>query len=466
MSAARFFRAIFRPFGPVWRLLRKTNVTIWIFIFMVIGLILGFTVSKEVAYNLNFFSKAFLELVKCLIVPLIFSTLVVGIAGHGDDLAKVGRLALKSLIYFEVVTTLALIIGLIAVNVIGPGWGIDLSNVEVDKDIKKLSEASENITWHHEMFEIVTPSFFESAVKNKVLQIVFCAIMFSVAMIKTKPKYRKPMVSFLESLSQIMFKVTELVMNFAPIGIGCALCYTINTAGGQVLINLGKLIGTLYGSLVIFMLIILLPIMLICRLPLINTFKAIGEPALIAFSTASSEAALPKAMENMERLGVPKGTVAFVMPTGYSFNLDGTTLYLSLASIFCAQAGGISMPIGEQIVMMLSLMLTSKGVAAVPRASLVILTGTVHSFNLPMAAITVILGVDALMDMGRTTVNLIGNCLAAIVMSVWEGDFDYEIARGLKPFIEEDFNLDEMEIDEKKDEKMNPKEPVTLQEIL
>lgn len=429
---------LLRPFKPIYRILRRTTVTFWIFVFMILGLALGFLVPKSAATEINNISLAFLTLVKALIVPLIFSTLVVGIAGHGDDLARVGRLALKSFIYFEAVTTMALLIGLIAVNVIRPGDGIDLTNIPTNETVNKMVEKSKVITWYGEMFEIITESFFKSAAENKVLQIVFCSIMFAVALIKTKPIYRRPMLEFLGSLSQIMFAVTDLVMNFAPLGIGSALCYTVSMAGGSVLINLGKLLATLYGSLLVYCIVVFIPIILLCKVPFLPCLKALGEPALIAFSTASSEAALPKAMENMERFGVPKGTVAFVIPSGYSFNLDGTTLYLALASVFAAQAGGIEMSIGEQLLMMLSLMLTSKGVAAVPRASLVILAGTVSSFGLPIQAVIVILGIDALMDMGRTTVNLTGNCLATIVMSVWEGDFDYELARGDKSFISND----------------------------
>ncbi|KAI0232170.1 hypothetical protein L0F63_005719 [Massospora cicadina] len=419
---------------PLLKVLRRTGVTFWIFVSMAVGLGLGFVVSQEAAIEINYLSKAFLALIKCLIVPLIFSTLVVGIAGHSEDLGRVGRLAVKSFIYFELATTVALIIGLVAVNLIGPGWGIDLGRVQADESLSKMVDTSRKITWHGEMFEIVTDSFFKSAVDNKVLQVVFCSIMFAVAMMRVKPEHRIPMLNFLNSLSMIMFRVTELVMNFAPVGIGAALCYTVAMAGGSVLLNLGLLVGTLYGSLAVYCLLVFLPVMLICRLPILPCLRAVGEPALIAFSTSSSEAALPRAMENMERFGVPRGTVAFVMPAGYSFNLDGTTLYLALASVFAAQAGGVRMPIAQQLVMMLSLMLTSKGVAAVPRASLVILAGTVTSFGLPIEAIMVIMGVDALMDMGRTAVNLTGNCLAAIVMAVWEGEFDYHLADGSKPF--------------------------------
>jgi proton glutamate symport protein len=316
-----------------------------------------------------------------------------------------------------------------------------LSGIIVSKAVQDAQKNSAEVTWHGIITHPVPDSFFKAAADNDVLQVVFCAVMFAVALMMVDKKYKPPMIHFLESLSIIMFKVTELVMNFAPVGIMCALAATINASGAAVLINLAALIGTLYGSLIIYSLVVFLPVLLICRVPLLKACKTIGQPALIAFTTASSEAALPKAMELIEKFGVPKGTVSFVMPTGYSFNLDGTTLYLALASVFCAQAGEINMPIGQQIVMMLTLMLTSKGVAAVPRASLVILAGTINTFNLPAQAIEVILGVDALMDMGRTAINLTGNCVACIAMSVWEGDFDYDIAYGRKEWI--DTALDE-----------------------
>ncbi|KAJ9059089.1 hypothetical protein DSO57_1006220 [Entomophthora muscae] len=326
------------------RLLKRTSVTFWIFLSMAVGLGLGFVVGREAATQINYLSKAFLTLIKCLIVPLVFSTLVVGIAGHSEDLGRVGWLGLKSLVYFEAATTVALVVGLVAVNLVGPGWGIDLSQVQADETLEKMVTTSRDITWHGEMFHIITDSFFKSAVENSVLQVVFCAIMFAVAMMRAKLEHRVPMLSFLSSLSMIMFSVTELVMNFAPVGIGAALCYTVAMAGGSVLVNLGLLIATLYGSLLVYCVLVFIPIMLVCRLPILKCLKAIGEPALIAFSTSSSEAALPLAMENMERFGVSRGIVAFVMPAGYSFNLDGTTLYLALASVFAAQAGGSVCP--------------------------------------------------------------------------------------------------------------------------
>ena len=373
------------------------------------------------ATSLKPLSTIFLRMIKSLIVPLIFSTLVIGIAGHGDDMKRVGRLALKSLIYFEVVTTLALFIGLAAVNIAKPGIGVDL---KVSSKLEGEQLATKTQTMDDFLKHLVPESFFEAAVKNEVLQIVFWSILFAVALTRVKARPKELMINGLDALAQVMFKFTGFVMKYAPIGIGAAIAVTVGHSGIGVLQNLGMLILTLYIALVVFMLIVLLPVAKIIRLPLKKFARAVKEPALIAFSTTSSEAALPKAMLAMEAIGVPKRIVAFVMPTGYSFNLDGTTLYLAVASVFAAQAADIELSWTQQIIMMLTLMFTSKGVAAVPRASLVILSGTLASFGLPLEAVAVILGVDELMDMARTTVNLIGNCLATCVMARWEGEFD------------------------------------------
>ncbi|ORX99175.1 glutamate-aspartate carrier protein [Basidiobolus meristosporus CBS 931.73] len=417
------------PLVLAWRFLTRLNLTVWIMVSMVVGILLGW-LQPDFAKELKPISNIFLYMIKCLIVPLIFATLAVGIAGHGDDMKQIGRLAIKSLVYFEVVTTLALVVGLIMVNLLKPGVGVTLP---ADADTSATQDlANYTFSWQNELEHIVPQSFFEAAANNEVLQIVFCSIMFAVAMMKTPGKSKVTMIDWLESLSDIMFKVTELVMNFAPVGIGCSIAYTIGQSGIGVLVDLGKLMGTLYLSLIIFMLLVFVPIILILRVPIPDLLRAIAQPALIAFSTSSSEAALPRAMKNMEAYGVPHKIIAFVMPTGYSFNLDGTTLYLAIASVFCAQVGGIDMPFSTQIIMMLTLMLTSKGVAAVPRASLVILSGAVKSFNLPEASIALILGIDALMDMGRTTVNLIGNCIATVVVAKWEREFRVDAGHALE----------------------------------
>ena len=407
--------------------LRRLTLTQWIMISLVVGVIIGALFPETeraihggfAASDLSILATIFLRLIKTLIVPLLLSTLVIGIAGHGDDMKKVGRLALRSIIYFEVVTTLALVVGLLAVNIVKPGVGVTLPAEAGD-----VAQLTTRVPTVASVLEHTVPqSFFEAAANNEVLQIVVFAILFAVALAKVDGRPKAVMLEFMDSLSHVMFKFVGLVMAYAPIGIGAAIAVTVSRSGLGVLLNLAKLVGTLYGALIVFILLVLVPIALLFRIPLKGFIQKVREPALIAFSTASSEAALPRAMQAMEAFGVPRRIVAFVMPTGYSFNLDGSTLYLAMASVFAAQAAGIDMPIGTQILMMLTLMLTSKGVAAVPRASLVILSGALAQFNLPLSAIAVILGVDALMDMARTSVNLIGNCLATAVMARWEGVF-------------------------------------------
>lgn len=404
--------------------MKKLSSTQWIAISMVVGIILGVALPAAghptVAMVEKATSSVFLRMIKSLIVPLLFSTLVVGIAGHGDDMKKVGRLAFRSILYFEVVTTLALAIGLLVVNVVKPGAGVNLAVASADKGAEF---AKTEVSFTGVIEHMVPQSFFDAAAKNEVLQVVFFAILFAVALSRVKGPSKDFMLKLCQSLSDVMFKFVGLVMAFAPFGIGAAIATTVGASGLGVLVSLGKLVGTLYGALALFILLVLLPVALIARIPIARFWKYVKEPWLIAFSTASSEAALPLAMENLEAFGLPKRIVAFVLPTGYSFNLDGSTLYLAVASVFAAQAAGIHMPIGNQIVMMLTLMLTSKGVAAVPRAALVILSGALAMFGLPLEAVAVILGVDALMDMARTSVNLLGNCLATAVMARWEGEF-------------------------------------------
>ena len=403
----------------MWTFLKNRTLTQWILIGMAVGTLFGW-LAPDVAVHVRPLSTIFLRMIKSIIVPIIFGTLVIGIAGHGDDMKRVGRLAFKSLVYFEIVTTLALFIGLAAVNLVKPGVGVVLPPPAAGSQPQLASSPTLDSFLTH----LVPQSFFEAAVHNEVLQIVFFSVRFAIGLSQVRGKPKEFMLSFCEGLAEVMFKFTGVVMRFAPIGIGAAIAVTVGHSGLGVLINLGKLILTLYGALLVFCLFVLLPVARLAKVPLKRFFKAVKEPALIAFSTTSSEAALPKAMQAMEGIGVPRRIVAFVMPTGYSFNLDGTTLYLSLAAVFAAQAAGVHLSLGQQLVMMLTLMITSKGVAAVPRASLVILAGTLTHFNLPLEAIAVILGVDELMDMARTTVNLVGNCLATVVMARWEGEYN------------------------------------------
>jgi len=441
--------------------LPKVSLTTKIFIGLIAGVILG-RIAPEWGIAVRPLSILFLNLIKSIIAPLIFSTLVIGIAGTGD-IRQVGRIGVKSLLYFEIVTSFALVIGLAAVNITKPGVGVSLAGVHTQENkatladqAKKLSSeasaaaaagdtktaslkaaqaadaVSKGLTapeppakpqsFGDILAHLAPTSILKAMADGDVLQIVVFSVLFALAVTSIGEKAQH-VVRWCESLADIMFRFTEFVMKFAPVGVGDAMANTIGHSGLGVLRNLGMLVGTLYGALIVFLLFVLLPVALIARVPLRDFLRAVKTPATIAFATTSSESALPKAMENMERLGVPRRIVGFVLPTGYSFNLDGTTLYLSLASIFVAQAAGVNLTWSQQITMLLVLMLTSKGVAGVPRASLVILLGTLASFHLPAEGVLVILGVDELMDMARTAVNVIGNCLATVVIARWEKSF-------------------------------------------
>ncbi len=404
----------------MWTFLRRRTLTQWIVVAMFAGVAIGVW-FPAFGVSLLPISTAFIRIIKAIIVPLIFGTLVVGIAGHGDDMKRVGRLALKSIIYFEIITTLALFLGLLTVNVMKPGVGAALAAPAAGA----TPLASEPVTFASVLEHIVPQSFFDAAARNEMLQIVLWSVLFAIGLTQVRGRPKETMLGFCEAVAEVMFKFTGIVMKFAPFAVAAALAVTVGKPGGlRNLQSLALVVITLYVALVVFGLFVLYPVARIARVPIGAFTAAVKEPALIAFSTASSEAALPKAMERMEAFGVPRRIVAFVMPTGYSFNLDGSTLYLSVALIFVAQASGISLSLGQQLLMMLTLMLTSKGVAGVPRASLVILMGTVASFNLPSEAAIALIGVDVLMDMARTTVNLIGNCLATVVMARWEGEYD------------------------------------------
>ena len=402
----------------MWAFLRARTLTQWIIVGAVAGILLG-ALAPDAGMAVKPLSDVFLRMIKSIVVPLIFGTLVIGVAGHGDDLKRVGRLALKSIVYFEAVTTLALVVGLLAVNLLRPGDGVQLPAPAAGA----APAVSGGVTLSGLLQHLVPQSFFDAAANNDVLSIVFWSVLFAVALTQIREGPRDIVVRLCEALVEIMFKFTAIVMRFAPIGIGAALAYTVGHSGLSVLTSLGKLIVTLYLALVVFIGFVLLPVAYLTGVPVRRFFGAVKEPALIAFSTASSEAALPKAMVQMEAIGVPRRIVAFVIPTGYSFNLDGSTLYLAVAAVFAAQAAGIALTLGQQLVMMLTLMLTSKGVAGVPRAALVILSGTLATFHIPLEAVAVILGVDAVMDMARTSVNVVGNCLASVVMARWEGEY-------------------------------------------
>jgi proton glutamate symport protein len=397
--------------------LQKGSLTTWILVSMVIGIVIGLD-FPYFSSGLGLVSQVFLKLVKSIIAPLIFGTLVVGIAGH-SDIKQVGRMGIKALIYFEVVTTIALFIGLAAINLTQAGVG-----VKVPENVAKGTMPEKKQVWQEVILHIFPENLAKSVAEGQILQVVIFSIIFGIGLAMVADKHRKVMISFCESLSEIMFKYTQVVMYFAPIAVGAAIAFTISGMGLDVLVNLFQLLLTLYAALIFFILIVLLPVALVVRLPIGRFVKAVSEPVSLAFATASSESALPKAMKAMESIGVPRKIVAFVMPTGYSFNLDGSTLYLSLAAVFVSQAAGVPLSFQTQIIMVLTLMLTSKGVAGVPRASLVILLGTVESFNLPTWPVLVIFSLDTLMDMARSAVNLLGNCLATVVVARWEGEYD------------------------------------------
>jgi len=391
--------------------MKKPSLTFWIFFGLAAGIAVG-GLFPAFAVKLAVISAIFLKLIKSIIAPLLFGTLVYGIAGVGDT-KSMGRIGVKSIIYFEIVTTAALFLGLGMVNLFQPGVGLVMATKAPTGAVAKQDFV--------QIVEHVFPSsVIDAMARGDVLQLVVFSFIFGAACAAIGTK-AAPVVKFCESLAEVMFHYTKYVMYLAPLGVFAAVCVTVGTNGFGVLVQLGKLVGTVFASLIIFIVVVLGIVVSIFRIPMKRFIQCVKQPFIIAFSTASSEAALPLALENMEKFGVPKHIVAFVLPTGYSFNLDGTTLYLSVAAIFVAQAAGIHMAFGDQLIMMLTLMLTSKGVAGVPRASMVILMGTLATFNLPLEGITVILGVDAILDMARTSVNVLGNCLASAVVAKWEG---------------------------------------------
>jgi proton glutamate symport protein len=402
--------------------IRGRSLTYWIFFAMLAGLELGID-YPQFATHLRVLGDVFLRLIKVIVAPLIFGTLVTGIAAHGD-LKKVGRIGLKSLIYFEVITTIALFLGVAAANLTQAGAGVSIPAAPVEQ----AAAPAAALKWDDFLLHVFPENIAKAVADNQILQVAVFAVLFGIALTLVPEKSRQPMLRFAESLSQTMFKFTNIVMYYAPIGVGAAMAYTVGHMGIGVLLPLGKLVLTAYGALLAFLLLVLLPVAVLARLPLRRFLKYVAEPATIAFATSTSEAALPRAMECMEEFGVPREIVSFVIPAGYSFNLDGSTLYLALASIFIAQAAGLHMSWLEQLLMVFTLMLTSKGIAGVPRAVPVVLLATAATFHLPTEPIFLILGVDAVIDMARTSVNVTGNCLASAVIARWEGELNLEKA--------------------------------------
>lgn len=404
--------------------LKQSRLTIAIFISLVLGIIVGWA-FPAFAVRTHVLAEVFLRMVKMIIAPLLFATLVVGIAGHGD-VKSLGRLGIKTVAYFEVVTTFALIIGLGFANLFKPGEGmVSLASQHIGLgEITRMASSTHHNSFGEMFLSLFPTSIFQAMSDGNLLQIVVFCIFFALA-ICAAGKKAQPVVDILNSVSTIMFKFTEYVMVFAPVGIFGAIAYTVGSNGIEILFNYGKIILSLYVALAVFVLIVLFIVCRIVKISFRSLIKAIQEPALLTFTTASSEAALPKAMSIMEKFGVPKSIVSFVMPTGYTFNLDGSTLYLAMAVLFSTQLVGINLSLEQQLVIMFALMLTSKGVAGVPRASLIVLAGTLTSFNIPILGVAILLGIDQILDMGRTTVNLIGNCVATVVIARWENVFDY-----------------------------------------
>ena len=404
--------------------MKNSRLTTFIFLALAAGVLFGWLVP-EYAVKMQPLADVFLRMIKMIIAPLIFATLVVGIAGHGD-VKSLGKIGVKTLVYFEIVTTLALILGLFMGNVFKPGVGfdIDISNVSMAV-VEQMKNVHIDHSLRHLLVDTVPTSLFGAMSQNNLLQIVVFAIFFALAICGIGEKAR-PVLDFLQSTCEVMFKFTEYVMLFAPIGVFGAIAATIGQNGVGILANYAKFIALTYFALALFVAVVLVVVCRIIKIPFMGMLRALKDPALLAFTTASSEAALPKAMDVMEKFGVPKNIVSFVMPTGYTFNLDGSTLYLALTALFCAQIAGVELSIQQQILIMLTLMLTSKGIAGVPRVSLVVLTGTLASFGLPVVGVAILLGIDQILDMGRTTVNLIGNCVATTVIARWENEFDDE----------------------------------------
>ena len=395
---------------------RRRSLTAWILVGLLAGAELGHD-WPGVAIKLQFLGIIFLRLIRVIIAPLLFGTLVVGIAGHAD-LKKVGRLGLKSLIYFEIVSTIALLIGFAAINISRAGEGVHLPPSAATETLNAAPHSATQL-----IVDIFPENIAKAVAENQVLQVVIFSILFAMALALVPEPKRRPMLSFAESLSETMFKFTNVVMYAAPIGVFGAVAYTVGHLGLGVMLPLLKLLATMYVALVVFITCVLFPIALVAGVPLKKFLNVVAEPVTIAFATASSEAALPRAMEQMEFLGVPRETVAFVLPTGYSFNLDGSSLYQSLALIFIAQAAGIHLTVAQQAVMLLTLLISSKGTAGVARASLVIVLAAATSFHLPTEPLFLLFAIDQLMDMGRTAVNVLGNCLATVVIARWEHEF-------------------------------------------
>lgn len=407
--------------------MQNIKLTRYIIISLILGIVVGI-LFPAFAVKLSPLAMMFLNMVKMIIAPLLFATLVIGIAGHGD-IKSLGKIGIKTIVYFEIVTVVALFIGLGVGHFTQPGAGLENLTTNVSSTYMDAVTAMGHSSTHASLRELVVDIFPSSVIKSmaegNLLQIVVFSLFFALAICAVGQK-AKPVMDLLNSVSEIMFKFTEYVMWFAPVGVFAAIASTIGNSGIGILKNYVKIVFSLYFALIVFLVFIIILVCKIVKIPILGLISTLKDPALLAFSTASSEAALPKAMEQMEKFGVPKNIVGFVMPTGYTFNLDGSTLYLSMAVLFATQLVGIELSLQHQLIIMLALMFTSKGVAGVPRAALVVLAGTLSSLNYPLIGVAILLGIDQILDMGRTTVNLVGNCIATIFIARWENEFDYD----------------------------------------
>jgi proton glutamate symport protein len=397
--------------------LERRSLLVWTFFSMLAGAELGAD-APAFGAQLHFLGDIFLRLIRMVVAPLIFGGIVTGIAGH-NELRGVGRVAVKSIVYFEIVTTLGLILGLIAINVSQAGVGVTLP-----ASIQAALPATHQENWQSILLNIFPENIAQAVAQNQILQVAVFALLFGAALATLPAAKRAPLLGVLQSLTETMFRLTKIIMVVAPVAAGAAMAYTVGSMGLATLLPLAKLVGTYYVTLGAFVVLVLLPILLLARISVRRFAAAIGEPAALGFATTSSEAALPLAMERMEEFGVPRWIVSFVIPMGYSFNMTGSSVYLSMAAVFAAQVAGIHLSLGQQLIMLATLMLTSKGVAGVPRATLVVLMASAGALHIPITAIMMILGVDTLMDMGRTAMNVIGNCMAAAVVARWEGEAD------------------------------------------
>jgi len=391
--------------------LRRPSLMTWTFVAMLIGIELGID-APRVASQVRLPGDLFLRLIRMIVAPLLFATITTGIAGH-NELKSIGRVAVKALILFEVVTTLGLIIGVVAMNLSGAGWGVV---IPAALETMQPAAAQAPQTWQQIILNLFPNNIAEAVAQNQILQVAIFSILFGSALAMISDQKRAPLVRVLQSLADVMFQLTRFIMYLAPLAAGAAIAYTVGNTGIATLLPLVKLVGTYYVALAAFSLLVLIPTLMLFRVPVAKFVAAVGEPAAIGFATTTSEAALPLAMERMEEFGVPRWIVSFVIPTGYSFNMTGGSVYLSMAAIFVAQASGMHLAFGRQLAIVLVLMAASKGIAGVPRASLVVLLATASAVHLPTAPILLILGVDTLMDMGRTMMNVVGNCVAAAVI--------------------------------------------------